>query len=181
MSFVQVGGQGWSNGPNPFKSVMQKLSERQGYRQQMMLENHTHANRMQEHAYLHQSAQERIYTQGSVDKDMATHKANLDRETFATNAGHTSSMSAQESQQRMQETTHAAETLSRFSGGRLANRVTFPGGASAEFPKPESKPAANKTTAKKTTAKKTTATRATPAQKPARAKTAAKTPAKPAQ
>jgi len=177
MSYVQVGGQGWSNGPNPFKSVMQKLSERQGYRQQMMLENHAHANRMQEHAFLHQSAQERIHTQGRVDQDMATHKTNLDRETFTATSDHASRMSAQESAQRMQETTHAAETLSGFSGGRLANRVTFPGGASAEFSAP--KPAAKKAAAKKTAVKK-----ATPPKKPAIAtpppKAAAKTPTKPA-
>ena len=64
----------------------------------------------------------------------------------------------------MAETTHAAETLSGFSGGRQANRVSLPGGGSAEFPGP----------VKKAAAKKTTASAAKPAKK-----TAAKTQAKP--
>ena len=163
MSYVQVGG-GWNNGPNPFQAFLQKLSERQDYHQQTLLANHRHAHRMEEHAYLHQTAHERIYAQGSADQEMATHKAGLDRETFAATSAHESRMSAQESHQRMAESTHAATTLSGFSGGRAASRVSLPGGASVEFPSPVKKAAEKKTAVKKTTvapAAATTAPKAT--------------------
>lgn len=175
MSYVQVGG-GWNNGPNPFQSFLQKLSERQDYHQQTLLANHRHAHRMEEHAYLHQTAQERIHSQGSADQEMATHKSGLDRENFAATSAHESRMSAQESHQRMAESTHAAETLSGFSGGRQANRVSLPGGASAEFPAPVKKAAAKKTTVKKATV----APAAVPPAVKAARKPAAKTSTKPA-
>jgi len=174
MSYVQVGG-GWNNGPNPFQALMKKLSDRQDYHQQTLMANHAHANRMEEHAYLHQTAQERIHTQGRVDQDTATHAANLGRENFAATSAHESRMSTQESQQRMAESTHAAETLSKFSSGRQANRVSLPGGASVEFPAPAKKAVAKKTTVKKATA----APAAAPQETKAPRKAAAKTPTKP--
>jgi len=181
MGYEQVGG-GWNNGPNPFQSLVQKLNTRQDYHQQTLMANHAHANRMEEHAYLHQTAQERIHTQGRVDRDTATHAANLGRENFAATSAHESRMSTQESGQRMAESTHAAETLSKFSSGRQANRVSLPGGASVEFTAPAKKTAAKRTTA----ASKPTVNKAIPmpaADKPKTAKAprkaAAKTPTKP--
>ena len=181
MGYEQVGG-GWNNGPNPFQSLAQKLNERQDYHQQTLMANHAHANRMEEHAYLHQTAQERIHTQGRVDRDTATHTANLGRENFAATSAHESRMSAQESHQRMAESTHAAETLTGFGSGRQANRVSLPGGASVEFPAPVKKAAAKSTAAKKTAVKKAIPMPAAAAPKAAKAprKPAAKASTKPA-